>query len=79
MLKCLSPLGKSSASLGTGVGKHLVTSGVAWCPGVGVGGELKNWMPRHSKNKKSCVRVELRDGGDPHKSEKPGWSASDTG
>ena len=39
----------------------------------------------HSKNKqtekkqklkKPSVRVELRDGGDPHRPEKPGWSAS---
>ena len=37
--------------------------------------ELKNWMPSHSK--KSSVGVELRAGGDPHKSEKPGWSAGD--
>ena len=37
--------------------------------------ELKNWMPRHSK--KPSVRVELRAGGDLHRSEKPGWSASD--
>ena len=35
--------------------------------------ELKNWMPRHSK--KPSVRVELRAGGDLHRSEKPGWSA----
>ena len=43
--------------------------------------ELKNWMSMHSKNKqkKPIVRVELRAGGDPHRSEKPGWSASDTG
>ena len=39
--------------------------------------ELKNWMPKHSKNKNPSVRVELRAGEDPHKSEKPGWSASD--
>ena len=38
--------------------------------------ELKNWMPRHSK-KKPIVRVELRAGGDPHRSKKPGWSAGD--
>ena len=37
--------------------------------------ELKNWMPRHSK--KTSVGVELKAGGDPHGSEKPGWSASD--
>ena len=37
--------------------------------------ELKNWMPRHSK--KPSVRVELIAGGDPHKSEKPEWSAGD--
>ena len=37
--------------------------------------ELINWMPRHSK--KPSVRVELRVGGDPHKFEKPGWSAGD--
>ena len=35
--------------------------------------ELKNWMPMHSKNKKKpSVGVELRAGGDPHRSEKPG-------
>ena len=38
--------------------------------------ELKNWMPKHSK-KKSSARVELRASGDPHGSEKPGWSAGD--
>ena len=38
-------------------------------------GKLKNWMPRHSK--KPSVGVELRAGGDPHRSEKPGWSAGD--
>ena len=37
--------------------------------------ELKNWMPIHSK--KPSVRVELRAGGDPHGSMKPGWSAGD--
>ena len=42
-------------------------------------GELKNWMPMHSKKqKKPSVGVELRAGGDPHRSEKPGWSAGDT-
>ena len=42
--------------------------------------ELKNWMPMHSKNKKKpSVGVELGAGGDPHRSEKPGWSARDTG
>ena len=35
--------------------------------------ELKNWMPSHSK--KPSVGVELRAGGDPNRSEKPGWSA----
>ena len=41
--------------------------------------ELKNWMPMHSKKqKKPSVGVELRAGGDPHRSEKPGWSAGDT-
>ena len=40
--------------------------------------ELKNWMPMHSKKqKKPSVGVELRAGGDPHGSEKQGWSASD--
>ena len=39
--------------------------------------ELKNWMPMHSKEKKKkpSVGVELRAGGDPHRSEKAGWSA----
>ena len=41
--------------------------------------ELKNWMPLHSKKqKKAECRVELSAGGDPHRSEKPGWSAGDT-
>ena len=32
----------------------------------------------HSKKqKKPSVRIELRTGGDPHRSEKPGWSAGD--
>ena len=45
---------------------------------LGGRGESKNWMPKHSKNKKKpSVGVELRAGGDPHRSEKPGWSASD--
>ena len=40
--------------------------------------ELKNWMPKHSKNKKKPnVEIELKAGGDPHRSEKPGWSAGD--
>ena len=39
--------------------------------------ELKNWMPMHSKTNKKSVGVELRAGGDTHRSEKPGWSASD--
>ena len=40
--------------------------------------ELENWKPIHSKNKKKLsVRVELRSGGDPYRSEKPRWSASD--
>ena len=40
--------------------------------------EFKNWMPKHSKKKKNpSVGVELRAGGDPHKSEQPGWSVSD--
>ena len=35
-------------------------------------------MPMHSKAKKNhSVGVELRAGGDPHRSEKPGWSAGD--
>ena len=40
--------------------------------------ESKNGMPMHSKKqKKPSAGVELRAGGDPHRSEKPGWSASD--
>ena len=39
--------------------------------------ELKNWMPKHSKKKKKSIGVELRAGGDPHKSETLGWSTSD--
>ena len=40
---------------------------------------LKNWMPMHSKTnkKKPSVGVELRAGEDPHRSEKPRWSACD--
>ena len=35
-------------------------------------------MPMHSKKKKKpSVGVELRAGGNPHRSEKPGWSAGD--
>ena len=36
-------------------------------------------MPKHSKKtqKKPSVGVELRSGGDPQRSEKPGWSAGD--
>ena len=74
-LEWLSPLGKSSASLGMSVsdlwrGMASRKSHVS---------ELKNWMPMHSKKqKKPSVGVELRAGGDPHRSEKPGWSASDT-
>ena len=35
-------------------------------------------MPMHSKNKKKPrVGIKLRAGGDPHMSEKPGWSAGD--
>ena len=41
------------------------------------GGESKNWLPEHSKTKKPSVGVELSAGGDPHRSEKPGWSAGD--
>ena len=37
--------------------------------------KLKYWMPKHSRN--PSVGVELRAGGDPHRSEKPGWSAGD--
>ena len=40
--------------------------------------ELKNWIPKHSK-KKPSVGIELRAGGDLHRSKKPGWSAGDTG
>ena len=39
--------------------------------------ELKNWMPMHSKKKKPSVGAELRGAGDPHRSEKLGWSAGD--
>ena len=39
--------------------------------------KLKNWMLRHSK--KPSVGVELRAGGDSHRSEKPEWSAGDMG
>ena len=40
--------------------------------------ELKNWMPKHLK-KKPYVGVGLRAGEDLHWSEKPVWSAGDTG
>ena len=40
--------------------------------------ELKNWMPKNSKNKKkTSVGVEVRAGGDLQRSEKPGWSVGD--
>ena len=40
--------------------------------------ELKNWIPMHSKQtNKPSVGVEFRADGDPHRSEKPGWSAGD--
>ena len=41
------------------------------------GDESKNWMRKHSKAKKPSIGVELRAGGDPHRSEKPGWSVDD--
>ena len=71
----LLPLGKSSASLGMSVSDtwHNMASRKSHVS------ELKNWMPMHSKKqKKPSVGVELRAGGDPHRSEKPGWSAGDT-
>ena len=34
-------------------------------------------MHSKTKQKKPSVRVELRAGGDPHRSENPGWSAGD--
>ena len=34
-------------------------------------------MPKLSNKKKPCVGVELRAGGDLHRSEKPGWKAGD--
>ena len=70
-LKCLSPLGKSSASLGMNVGD--LWRGMA--SRKSHVSELKNWMPMHSKN--PSVRVELRAAGDPRRPEKPGWSADD--
>ena len=70
-LKCLSPLGKSSALLGMSVG-DLWRGMVSRKSHVS---KIKNWMPKHSK--KPSVRVELRAGGDPTRSEKPGWSAGD--
>ena len=68
----MSPIGKSSASLGMSVSDvwHGMASRKSHVS------ELKNWMPMHSK-KKPSVGVELRAGGDPHRSEKPGWSAGD--
>ena len=38
--------------------------------------ESKNGMSMHSKKQKK-TGVELRAGGDPRRSEKPGWSAGD--
>ena len=72
-LKYLSLLGKSSASLGMSVGDlwHGMVSGKSHVS------ELKNWMPKHLKKKKPSVWVELRAGGDLHRSDKPGWSAGD--
>ena len=34
-----------------------------------------SWIQKNKK--KPSVGVELRAGGDPHRSEKPGWSAGD--
>ena len=79
-LEWLSPLGKSSASLGMSVSdpQHGMASRKSHVS------ELKNWMPMHSKKqKKPSVGVELRAGRqdahrqDPHRSEKPGWSVGD--
>ena len=71
MLKMPITPRETSASLG-------MSAGDLWCGMVSRKShvsELKNWMSRHSK--KLSVGVELRAGGDPHRSEKPGWSASD--
>ena len=71
-LKYLSPLRKSYTSLGMSKG-DLCRSMVSRKSHVS---ELKYWMPKYSKNKKkTSVGVELRAGGDLHRSEKPGWSA----
>ena len=70
----MSPLGKSSASLGMSLGDlwHDIVSCKSQVS------ELKSWMPKHSKKKKKpSVGVELRAGGDPHRSEKPWWSVHD--
>ena len=69
-LEWLSTLGKSSASLGMSVGD--LWRGMVSCKSHV--SELKNWIPRRSK-KKPSIGVELRAGGDPHRSEKSGWSA----
>ena len=69
----MSPLGKSSATLGMSVSDHW--HGMASRKSHVT--ELKNWMAMHSKTKKTSVRVELRTGGDPPRSEKLGWSAGD--
>ena len=53
-----------------------VTSGMAWCSVKSHVSELEKWMFRHSK-KKTSVWVELRAGGDPHRSDNTGWSAGD--
>ena len=57
-MKCLSSLGKSSASLGKSV-SDLWRGTVSHNSHVS---ELKDWMPKQSK--KACVGVELRAGGD---------------
>ena len=90
-LKYLSPLGKSSASIGLSAvdlwrgmasRKSHVNVSDLWRGLASLKShvcELKNWMSMHSKAKKKKPRVgvELTAGGDPHKSEKPGWSADD--
>ena len=70
-LKCLSPQGKSFVSLSTSVGD--LWRGMA-SPKSHVS-KLKNWVAMHSK--KLSVGIELRAGGEPHRSEQAGWSAGD--
>ena len=79
-LELLSPVGKSSASLGMSVSDLRCGMGVS-DPRHGMASrkshvsELENWMPRHLK--KPSVRIKLRAGGDLNRSEKSEQSVGD--